>query len=257
MTPKFPGKIVAVALAAAAIALSPLHGHAADSAAFTDAQKKALDQAIHDYIMSNPRVLMESVQKYHDGAEEAQASAFDQVIKQSHKELYNDPDSPVIGNKNGDVTLVEFFDYNCGYCKQAFKDIQTLVDKDKKLKVVFKDIPILAESSYTAAQYALAAEKQGKYWEFHVAMMQNHGAISEELLQTVAKSIPGMDMEKLKTDAHDPKIRGIIESNLSLAHDIGINGTPGFVIGDTALRGNYGLQALEAQIADTRAKKGG
>lgn len=222
-------------------------------AAFTAAQKKALDAAIRDYLMANPKVIMDSVEQYRQNQEQVEMQAFTQKIKDKHDEIYNDPSSPVAGNPKGDVTLVEFFDYNCGYCKQAFKDVQTIIGEDKNLRVVFKEIPILSESSHTAARYALAANKQGKYWEFHSALMGSTGQLNEAKLEAVARDV-GLDVKKLKADAEDPAIRATIEKNLTLAHEIGISGTPGFVLGDEALRGHYGLDTLRRFIKEQHAK---
>ena len=223
------------------------------SSPFTEAQKKALDTAIRDYLMANPKVIMDSVEQFRQNQENADMQAYAQKIRDKHEEIYNDPSSPVAGNLKGDVTLVEFFDYNCGYCKQAFKDVQTMIGEDKNLRVVFKEIPILSESSHTAARYALAADKQGKYWEFHSALMGSTGQISESRLESVAKDV-GLDVKKLKADAEDPAIRAAIEKNLTLAHEIGITGTPGFILGDEALRGHYGIDALRKFIKDEHAR---
>jgi len=259
------------ALIAALITCSPLAVMAQDSAAetakteatktesapaapFSADQQKALDTAIHDYLMANPKVIMDSVEQYRQNMENADAQAFAVKIKEKHEEIYNDKASPVAGNPKGDVTLVEFFDYNCGYCKQAFKDVQTLVGEDKNLRVVFKEIPILSESSHTAARYALASDKQGKYWEYHTALMTSSGQINDAKLESVAKDV-GLDVKKLKADAETPEIRAAIEKNLELAREIGISGTPGFVLGDEALRGHYGLEALRKFIKDQRALK--
>ncbi|MGZ9108428.1 MAG: DsbA family protein [Micavibrio sp.] len=245
------------AMTAILVAFSPLAAQAQDTAAapaFNEAQMKALDTVIHDYIMENPRVIMDAVEQYRQNQDEMDAKAFSVKIKEKHEAIYNDPSSPVAGDKDGDVTLVEFFDYNCGYCKQAFKDVQKLIDEDKKLRVVFKEIPILSESSHTAARYAQAADKQGKYWEFHQALMNSSGQINEAKLESVAKDV-GLDVEKLKKDADSAEIRTAIEKNLELARSIGISGTPGFVIGDQALRGHYGLEALRKSISELRAAK--
>lgn len=221
--------------------------------AFSAEQKKALDGLIHDYLMANPKVIMESVEQYRQNQENMDLQAFTAKIKENHEQIYNDPTSPVAGNKKGDVTLVEFFDYNCGYCKQAFKDVQTIIGEDKNLRVVFKEIPILSESSHTAARYALAAERQGKYWEYHTALMGGSGQINEAKLESVAKDV-GLDVKKLKADAESPEIRTTLEKNLELAREIGISGTPGFVLGDEALRGHYGLEALRKFIAEQRKR---
>ena len=246
-------KILSVAIAALLVSFAPVSAHAADAPAFTDAQKKQLDTMFHDYIMNNPKVIMDSVEKFRNDQQTNEEKAFDAKVKEKSAELYKKDGDPVAGNTKGDVTLVEFFDYNCGYCKHAFKDLKTLMDSDKKLKVVFKDIPILSETSFTAAQYALAADRQGKYWEFHSAMMEHNGPITEDSLQSVGKSV-GLDVEKLKKDSKDPDIRAHLESNLALARDIGVNGTPAFVINDTVLRGAYGLEAMQKAVADSRKK---
>lgn len=223
----------------------------AQEKSFSDAQKKEIEAMMQDYLMNNPQVIMDSVEKYRQRSEEESTKVYDEKIQTSGDKLYNDPTSPVIGNAKGDVVLVEFFDYNCGYCKMAFKDIQTLVNEDKNLKVIMKEIPILSESSHTAARYALAAEKQGKYWEFHQQLM-NNGANGEALLDKAAKNA-GLDLEKLKKDADSTEIRTTLEKNLELAREIGISGTPAFVIADKALRGHYGIEALRKTIAETRA----
>jgi protein-disulfide isomerase len=255
---KFFMSLAALAVLTAFAVLVPAPARAADAAvksgAFTAAQKEEMNTVIHDYLMNNPTVIMDAVAKYRSDKQANDEKAFDSKIQEKSAELYKKPGEPVTGNKNGDVTMVEFFDYNCGYCKHALKDVQALVKDDKNLRVVFKDFPILAESSHTAARYALAAGRQGKYWEFHQAMMEHNGAITEDGIMQVAKSI-GLDTEKLKKDAADPAIRAQIESNLALGRDIGIQGTPGFVINGTVLRGAYGLEAMQKAIADVRAKK--
>lgn len=244
-------------IAAIILALSPMAAMAEDapasSATFTEDQKKALDSMMHDYMMNNPQVIMDSVEKFRQNQEAAEGQALNDKIKEKGEAIYRDPNSPVAGNKDGDVTLVEFFDYNCGYCKQAYKDIEKLVEEDKKLRVVFKEIPILSETSHMAARYALAANKQGKYWEFHSAMMNQTGPITEEKLESVGKDV-GLDVKQLKTDADSAEVRSTIEKDLTLARELGISGTPAFIIDGTALRGHFGLEALKKTIADAREK---
>ncbi|HEY8190111.1 MAG TPA: DsbA family protein [Micavibrio sp.] len=247
-------KILASAAMAALILVASPAASFAEGAQFTDAQKKEIETLMHDYLMAHPEVIMDSVDKYRRGAEEESTKAFDEKIKASGDALYNDPSSPVTGNEKGDVTIVEFFDYNCGYCKMAFKDVQTLIDEDKNVRIVFKDIPILSEASRTAARYALAADKQGKYWDFHKALMEKGGANNEDSIKKTAADL-GLDMKKLETDADSPEIRAILEKNLELARTIGITGTPGFVIADQALRGHYGIEAMRKAIAEARGKK--
>lgn len=247
-----------MALTAIAIAFAPVAVKAEEATApaakeaFSAEQKTALDKAIHDYLMANPQVIMESVEQYRQNQEAIDAKGFAEKIKARHDDIYNDAASPVVGNKKGDVTLVEFFDYNCGYCKQAFRDVQKILDEDKKLRIVFKEFPILSESSHTAARYALAAERQGKYMEFHTTLMTQSGPLSETRMESIGKDL-GLDVKKLKEDANSPTIRAEIEKNLALGREVGIAGTPAFVIGDDALRGHYGLEALRKVIADKRS----
>jgi len=220
---------------------------------FTDAQKTEMGTIIRDYLMENPQIIMEAAEKFRQNQEQIENQAAAEKIKSSGDALYNDPTSPVVGNKKGDVTIVEFFDYNCGYCKMAYKDVKTLVEEDKNLRVVFKEMPILSENSHTTARYALAAEKQGKYWEFHQAIME--GARAEGSgLEKIAKDI-GVDLDKLKKDAESAEVRAILEKNLTLARDLGFTGTPAFVLGDVPLRGHYGIEELRKQIAEQRKQK--
>lgn len=225
----------------------------AQDAKLTDAQKAEVEKLVHDYIMGHGDVIMEAVDTYRQKAEVESNKAFDEKIKENADELYKNADVPFAGNKDGDVVLVEFFDYNCGYCKLAYKDVQALIEEDKKLKVVLFDIPILSEASGTAARYALAAHKQGKYWEFHQELMRN-GANTPDQIQNAGKAL-NLDMDKLKADAESAEIRESIEKHLELAREVGISGTPAFVINDQALRGHYGLDALKKAIEDARASK--
>lgn len=244
---------VRLGLAALILSVSALAAMAAEKGSFTDGQKAEMGTVIHDYLMENPQVIMEAVEKYRQNQEEMENKATVDKIKSSQDAIFHDPTSPVAGNKDGDVTLVEFFDYNCGYCKLAYKDVKTLLGEDKKLRVVFKDFPILSESSNTAARYALAADKQGKYWEFHQAVMEG-GHTDDASMEKMGKDI-GLDIEKWKKDADSPETRAIIEKNMSLARDLGFTGTPGFILGETPLRGHYGIDALRKLIAEQRGKK--
>lgn len=218
---------------------------------FDAAQKEEMGAIIRDYLMENPKVIMDAVERYRANQEEIEAKAMEDSIKSKSEALFKNPKSPVAGNPKGDVTIVEFLDYNCGYCKIAFRDIETLLKEDKNLRVVFKEIPILSEGSHMAARYALAANKQGKYWDFHMALMTATGGIDQAYVEGVAKSL-NLDMKKLKEDAESAEIRQTIEANLTLAREIGFSGTPSFVVGERPLRGHYGIDALRKFIADIR-----
>lgn len=219
--------------------------------------KADVEKIVADYITANPKTILESVNAFQAKQMEAQRQAEAEGAKvniaKNKAVLSDDKTSPFSGNPKGDVTLVEFFDYNCHYCKNAFPAVQALLDKDKNLRVVFKEFPILGPTSETAAKWALAAEKQKKHYEFHKAMMLNKDPISDELLEKVAKDI-GMDVAKAKADVALPETQAAIENNRALASELGIRGTPAFVIGDDLTPGAVPQEELEAKIAAARKK---
>jgi protein-disulfide isomerase len=163
---------------------------------------------------------------------------------------------PEAGNPKGDVTVVEFFDYNCGYCKKAIEDIKKVVDTDKNVRFVFFDMPILGPTSMTAAKWAHAAHNQGKFFEFHKAVLEHNGGLSEDILAEIAGKV-GMDVEKAKKDANDPTLNANLEKGIQMGHDIGIQGTPGFIIGTDLFPGYLGEDGLKKAIDDARAGKKG
>ena len=203
------------------------------------------------YLMDNPEVLMESVQQLE---EQRQASAADElktILRDRAEEIFNDPSAPVLGNPSGDVTLVEFFDYNCPYCRKAAPLLDEAEAADSGLRLVFKEFPILGPGSDFAARAALASQKQGKYEAFHDAMMAYKAAIDEGSTIEIARQV-GLNVEQLQNDMKDPAIDEAIKRNLALASDLRINGTPSFVVGDEIVRGLIDLPTLQQLIADAR-----
>jgi protein-disulfide isomerase len=176
-------------IAAAPLALgqtgpAPAQGSATPSAAaadsaFTPAQRKELESIIKDILLANPELLMEAQTALEAKMEKIQNERMAVAIKDNSAEIFRPTASPVVGNSNGDVTVIEFFDYNCGYCKKALPDVAQLIDKDKKVKLIPKEFPILAKGSEEASRVALAAKAQGKYWEFHRAMLESQGQANE------------------------------------------------------------------------------
>ncbi len=240
------------------IALSALSFAAAVCIGFAPAQaadpapvltKEQVQQIVHDYIMDNPKLIMESVDAYQHKTEAAHAS---EGLKKNKDILTKDSTSPEAGNPKGDVTIVEFFDYNCHFCKGAFPAVQSLLEKDKNIRVVFKEFPILGPSSEVASKWALAAQKQKKYYEFHAAMMNNKEQITDELLEKVAKGV-GMDVSKARMDTSSPDVLAQLEKNRVLAGELDIQGTPAFIIGDNVSRGAVPEDIMEQQISDIRA----
>ncbi len=239
-------------MAAAVMALSAATAKAEE--VFSDAQKEALNGLIAEYIKSNPQAIMDSVQAFQM---QQQIKAEEDAVKklQDHLPTITASDMPAAGSENPDLTVVEFFDYNCGYCKRALPDIQKVLENDPKIRFVFVEMPILGPSSSTAAQWALAAHKQGKYFEYHAALMNHRGAKEEPELSQIAKDL-GLDLEKMKSDAAGQEIADMIAKNMEIVNDIGIRGTPAFIIGDTIVRGYLGEDGLEKAINDERANNG-
>jgi protein-disulfide isomerase len=217
----------------------------------TSEQRKAIEAIIHDYLMQNPDVLIEALRAAEDKANsDADAKAV-QVLKDRRHEVLDDPATPVGGNPQGDVTIVEFFDYRCPYCKQAQPALQALLDQDHELRFVYKEMPVLGAPSVTAARAALAARLQGKYESFHAAMMGTKGQITDEVVYQVAGSV-GLDIDRLKRDMASPEIDQALKANLALANALDIRGTPGFIIGEHIVPGAIDLDALKNLVADAR-----
>lgn len=219
---------------------------AAPSAALTKAD---VEKIVHDYIMAHPDDILTAVDDFQRTRIEEQRK---QGVAQNEFGLFKEK-APEIGNPKGDVTIVEFFDYNCGYCKRALPNVTGLLDGDKNIRFIFKDFPILGPTSELAAKWALASEKQGKYFEFHKALMELHGAIDENTMAETAKTV-GLDVEQLKKDALGSDIAEKISKNRALAASIGLTGTPAFVVGSQVAPGAIGIEQMKSMIAEERAK---
>jgi protein-disulfide isomerase len=239
---RHPTRFAALALAVAFVSGAPIGTTAA--AEFTPSQRQAVEGIIHDYLMQNPDVLIEALR----AAEDAKSK---QVLSERHHEIFDDPATPVGGNPQGDVALVEFFDYRCPYCKQVEPTLETLLRKDPKIRFVYKEMPVLGPSSVVAAHAALAARLQGKYEAFHNAMMAAKGQISDDVVYNVAGSV-GLDVDRLKRDMESPEIDQAVKANLALAEALDIRGTPGFIIGNHIIPGAIDLDALKDLIAESR-----
>jgi protein-disulfide isomerase len=214
-------------------------------------QRQAIEAIIHDYLMQNPDVLIEALRSAEEKATRDADAKAAVVLKDRRGEVFDDPASPVGGNPQGDVTIVEFFDYRCPYCKQVQPALQKLLDQDRKLRFVYKEMPVLGAPSVTAAHAALAARLQGKYEHFHSAMMATKGQITDEVVYQVAGSV-GLDVDRLKRDMGTPEIEQAVKANLALAKALDIHGTPGFIIGEHIVPGAIDLDALKDLVADAR-----
>jgi protein-disulfide isomerase len=241
----------AAAFAACVLGVAMPQGRAAD--AFNADQRREMETVIHDYLMKNPQVVIDALNAYQAQQRDQASKKFSDSVGK-YKDFLTGADAPSAGNPKGDVTVVEFFDYNCGYCKHAVDDVVKLVDQDKNVRVVFKDYPILAPSSDDAARYALAAQRQGKYYEFHQKLMKYPGPRDENGFRSVAKDV-GLDFDKLKKDADSPEIKAEIEKNKEIGRDLGIDGTPAFIFGTELVPGYISVDTMKQMVNDARKKK--
>ncbi len=214
-------------------------------------QRQAIEGIIHDYLIHNPDVLIEAIRGAEDKLNREADAKATTVLSDRRSEIFDDPATPVSGNPQGDVTIVEFFDYRCPYCKQVLPSLQTLLKEDDKLRFVYKEMPVLGPPSVTAAHAALAAQRQGKYEAFHNAMMATKGQITDETVYKVAGSV-GLDIDRLKQDMSTPEIGQALKTNLALANALNIRGTPGFIVGNHIVPGAIDLDALRNMVADAR-----
>ncbi len=242
----------ALALAAAATAAP-----AADLS--LDPEDRALLRAeVRNYLLEHPEVIMEAVKALEDRRLAAEAAAADTLVSDNADAIFNDGYSHVAGNPDGDVTVVEFTDYNCGYCKKAHEEVRQLISSDPGIRYVIKEFPILGPSSVTAARAALAALAQddgAHYMAFNDALMSHRGGLSDAQVWLLAEDA-GLDADRLKRDAASPEIAARIEKTYDLARTLQINGTPTFVMGDRLLRGYVPLDALEDAVAEIRERRG-
>lgn len=247
------GRFAALVFAIGAMALGATLAIADSSSSSSDLprDRTGLDQAIHDYLMAHPDVVVDALKAAQQQADAKAAEQSRRTIMSRQKELLDDTDDLVQGNPKGDVTLVEFFDYRCPYCKQVEPSLDALLKEDGKLRIVYKEFPILGEASIYATHVALAAKQQGKYAEFHRAMMATKGDISDDTVLNVATSL-GLDMTKIKADMAAPAIDKLIDKNYALADALDIQGTPALIIGDTLIPGAVDLDGLRKDIAAAR-----
>ena len=191
---------------------------------------------VRDYLTKNPEILVEMTTELDKRQAAEQDTKQQTEIGKNADKLFRSPASFVAGNPDGDVTVVEFFDYNCGYCKRALPDVVKLVSDDKKVRVVLKELPIFGEDSEAAAKVALAAKKQGKYFELHQKLFSEPGKANLDKATRIAGEL-GLDVEQLKKDMEDPAIKDALAENRSLAEALGAQGTPYYLIGDTVIAG--------------------
>ena len=212
-----------------------------------------LEETIHNYLLSHPDVIIEVLDILRAQREVSEAEASRETLAAQQEAIFNDPSSPVGGNPDGDVTIVEFFDYFCGYCKRVMPDLIQAMGEDPGIRFVYKEFPILGPDSVVVARIALAAHRQspGKYPALHIAMMSSRARLNEANALGIARDY-GFDVDRLKADMESPEIDKILAQNNALAEKLGIRGTPGFVIGDQIIPGAIDIKTLRQLIAEAR-----
>ncbi len=245
--------LLASAMFAVLVTLGPAVARA-DEQPLTDKQQEAIKKLVHDYLMEHPETIMEAVQAYREKERLAAEDAAKKAVVARHDQLTNDPTSPVVGNPDGDVTVVEFFDYHCPYCKAMSDNVLDMVNTDGKVRLIMKELPILGADSVYAARAAIASRRQHLYIEFHKALMHLKGPLNEGSVMQTAAAV-GLNVDKLKKDMNDQEVESIIDADLELAREIGVDGTPGWVVGDKVTSGAMSPQAFKQLIDQGRKPK--
>jgi len=245
---KFPRFLLPLALLAAALAAP---AQAEDS--LTPAQQDQVRQIVRDYLMEHPEVLMESLRAYQARMEEEQRNQQQAALGTLRDEIERDGVSPVAGAPDGDVTVVEFMDYRCGYCKKVFPALRELIESDGNIRYVVKELPILGPDSVLASRAALAVwrTEPEKYMGFHTALMEARGGLTENKLMVIAADL-GIEPDGLRTAMQAPEVEAIIQRNHELASKLGIGGTPAFIIGEHFIPGAVSAENLKALVAAAR-----
>src|SRR3954465_2930833 len=248
-------RLLAPALFALALCGTP---PTASAQSFSDGQRGDIETIVRNYLLAHPEVLEEAMTELSKRQAAAETEKHEASIASNAQTIFNSPRGVVLGNKDGDVTFVEFFDYNCGYCKRAMTDMLDLMKADPKLKVVLKEFPVLSQASVEAAQVGVAVRMQDptgkKYLDFHQRLLGGRGQADKAHALTAAKEA-GLDMAKLEKDLTAPEVRATIEENFKLAKAMGMNGTPSYVIGKQVVIGAVGLESLKEKIGVARCGK--
>ncbi len=248
----FRKRLQGVALAMAVLA--GLAVPAPAKAELSAAQRTEIEGVIKDYLMKNPDVIREVLVEMERKQKADEESARSKAVTDLAPQLFNSTRQAVLGNPNGKITLVEFFDYNCGYCKKALDDVAKLVKAEPELRLVIKDFPVLGPGSVEAAEVATAMRNQAKgdkYWQYHTKLMQTRGQIGKTQALAVAKEM-GADMDKLAKDVANPETRASLQEVMALADKLQLSGTPTFVLGDEVIVGAVGQDELRTRIANMR-----
>jgi protein-disulfide isomerase len=216
--------------------------------------RSGVEKIIREYILENPEIIEEALIELENRSRRAQEEARAETIRAEQDALLRNDADLILGNPDGDVTLVEFFDFNCGYCKRAFPDLQALKAEDSQLRIVLKDFPILGPGSVEAAKVALAVKRLGddeSARDLHARLMGMQGQANAGRALSLVEEM-GLDRARVEAEMASPEIEAIISSNLALAQRLGLTGTPSFVVGDRIIEGAVGKEPLAEAVRSVR-----
>ena len=222
-----------------------------DNSPFTALQKNDIRNTVREYLLDNPQVIVEAIELLQAQQQQSQQRQNRGAIAANMEQLVNSRVDPFIGNPDASVTVVEFFDYQCPYCKRMAEDLAKIAAEDPDVKIIFKEFPVFGRESTLAARAALASAKQGKYPEFHLAIMGLRGAPSENAIFRVASQL-GLDLDRLRRDMRSPSIERQIQDNLRLARQVGVRGTPAYIVGNQLAPGAMSPEQMRQLIAEKR-----
>ncbi len=250
----FPRLLSAAVVAFALCGAAPL----ASAQTFSDGQRGEIETIVKNYLLAHPEILEDMSAELGRRQAAAEQERHAAAVKTHGQAIFNSPRGVVLGNPQGDVNMVEFFDYNCGYCKRAMADMLALMKDDPNLRVVLKEFPVLGQGSVEAAQVAVAVRMQDpsgkKYLAFHQKLLGGRGQADKARALAAAKEA-GLDMARIEKDMVSPEVRATLQENLTLAESMGMNGTPSYVVGDKVIVGAIGLERLKQAIATARCGK--
>lgn len=240
----------ALMVASVFLALQLASNGSDDNAPAFATSKADIERIVHNYLMEHPEVIFDAVKQMETKENDDRMAQMREGAKTHAAQLFHEPGAITVGNPNGDVTIVEFFDYHCTYCRKVVGDLTSLVKQDGNIKLILKDFPILSKESEIAARAAIASQGQGKYWDFHLALMAAED-LSEESIYVIAKGV-GLNVAQLKADMAKPEVNDAIVRTHALARDLGIEATPTFYVGDTPFSGALPLEDLKDAVAKAR-----
>jgi protein-disulfide isomerase len=242
-------------LVAAAISLALPAAAPAQAQSFSAEQRDEIGNIVKDYLLAHPEVMQDVMAELEKHQQAADAEKHRAAVVENKATLFSSPHQVVLGNPQGNVTMVEFFDYNCGFCKRAMSDMLDLIKTDNNLRFVLKEFPVLGDGSVEAARVAVAARMQDasgkKYIEFHQKLLGGRGAADKTRALAVAKEV-GFDMPRLEKDMGSDEVKKTIDEDMKLADALGVSGTPSYVVGEEVVIGAVGLDALREKIAAER-----